>query len=792
MPAKKTFLGALARGLLTRMSRGRLPQTKGALTIPGLTKTVEIIRDRWGIPHIYAQNLPDLFFAQGFVHAQDRLFQMELNRRSAAGSLSEIFGELSLDTDRFVRTFGFNRLGLVDWESAVLEVKEALTAYAGGVNAFMTHPDKKWPLELNLLRHYPEPWQPEDSAIFSRLMIWQMSHAWQSEIVRAEIAEKVGMERAAELEIHYPASNPVTLPEGIEFNALDPDGKLRQLTGPFLERGKGSNEWVIAPNRSETGHAVLANDMHLPLGIPALWYQVHLNAPDYHVSGVSLPGMPMVLVGHNERIAWGATLAFTDAEDLYVEQIDSQDPPRYLFKDEWHTAEMIQEEINVKGQTDPFIEQVVVTNHGPVISEVVGYPDQKVSVKSTDLQPAPALEGWYRLNMAHNWDDFVEAMRRIEAPQLNVAYADVDDNIGYWVTGKVPVRAKGDGSIPVPGWSGEYEWIDEVPFDEMPHAFNPERGYILNCNNKVTSDQYPHFLGNVWMNGFRARRLTELIESRPKLSIQDHRDFQMDLKCLPGLELVARLEGIPDSEPEVRLALKLLRDWDGYLFPESVGGTVYEVARYTLVRELLVPGLGETLTTRAMGDGCHPLLAKTQEFYGHDTTNLLRLLDNPDSWWVQQAGGREAAIRRGLKKAINWLQENLGPDEAEWQWGKLHRITFSHSMSLRNPFDQVFDRGPFPIGGDTDTPLQTAMMPGDPYENKAWAPSFRQIVDMGDLTKSQAIHPPGQSGNLASPHYDDLAQSWLAGEYHPMLWTREQVDAEAKDQLILKPKDTES
>ncbi len=296
------------------------------------------------------------------------------------------------------------------------------------------------------------------------------------------------------------------------------------------------------PAAVKRGHAVLVNDMHLALGIPSLWYEVHLNAPGYHVTGVSLPGLPMVLVGHNERIAWGITLAFTDAEDLFVEQIDAQDPPRYLYKDEWQASEIIEEEIQVKGAPEPFIERVLVTNHGPVISDRVGYNDQKVSVQSMSLQPVPALKGWYHLNMAQNWDDFVEAMRLIEAPQLNVAYADVDDNIGYWVTGKVPVRANGDGSIPVPGWSGEYEWVGEVPFEEMPHALNPERGYILNCNNKITPDNYPHYLGNVWMNGYRARRLEELIESREKLSMQDHRDFQMDLKCIPGLELVARLD----------------------------------------------------------------------------------------------------------------------------------------------------------------------------------------------------------------------------------------------------------
>ena len=792
MPAKKTFIGSLANGLLNRMSRSRLPQTEGTLILTGISSQVEVIRDRWGIPHIFAENTTDLFFAQGFVHAQDRLFQMELNRRTAAGQLSELFGEVALDTDRIVRTFGFNRLGRKDWENAVPEVKESLSAYAAGVNAFIDHPQSKLPLELRLLNHKPELWQPEDSTIFSRLMIWQMSHAWQSEIIRAEIAEKVGTDPAAELDIHYPSNNPVALPKGIEFNALDPEGKIREVLGPFLDRGKGSNEWVIAPYRSETGHAILSNDIHLQLGIPSLWYEIHLNAPEYHVTGVSLPGLPMVLVGHNERIAWGITLAFTDAEDLFVEQIDGQNPPRYLCCDEWQEAEIIEEPIKIKGISDPFVEQVVVTNHGPVISDAIGYRDQVVSVQSMSLQPVTALEGWFKLNLAQTWDDFVGAIRLIEAPQLNIAFADVDDNIGYWVTGKVPVRAKGTGSIPVPGWSGDYEWIDEVPFEEMPHALNPERGFILNCNNKISPDDYPYYLGNVWMNGFRAQRLEQLIESREKLSVQDHKDFQMDLKCIPGLEFVTRLEGFSSNDTDVRLALKLLSEWGGYLTPESVGGAVYQVARYTLIREILTPGLGEELTNRLMGVGCHPLLAKVQEFYGHDTTTLLRLLDDLDSWWIQQAGGHNAVIQRGLKRAITWLRETLGEDVNLWQWGKLHTLTLTHALSLQKPFDQVFDRGPFSIGGDTDTPMQSAMMPDTPYENKAWAPSYRQIIDMGDFSKSLAIYPPGQSGHLASPHYDDLIQSWLDGEYHPMLWQRDQIEAQSEATLWLKPKDNEN
>jgi penicillin amidase len=785
MPAQKTFFGTIARSLLTGLSRKRLPQTEGEITLPGLTAPVEIIRDRWGIPHIYAQSEADAFFAQGFVHAQDRLFQMELNRRTAQGRLSEIFGALALDTDRTARTFGFNRLGKADWDLLAEELYDGLTAYAAGVNAFIDQPKLKLPVEFLMLGQKPEPWQPEDSLAFSRVMIWQLSHAWQGEIIQAEIAEVVGVERAAELEIHYPQINPLTLPKGIEFNALDPDGNLRKIPGPFLERGKGSNAWAVSPSRSASGSAVLCNDMHLALSLPSLWYEVHLNAAEaLHVSGVSLPGTPLVMVGHNASIAWGMTLAFTDAEDLYVEQIDSQN--RYLYQDEWQAAEVIEEAIKIKGQDQPHVEPIVVTRHGPVISKVVGDQPQSLSVQSMALRPTTAIEGWYRLNHARGWDDFVAAMRLIEAPQLNVAYVDVENNIGYWVTGKVPLRAKGDGSVPAPGWSGEYEWVGEVPFEQMPHALNPEQGYLVSCNHKIVPDDYSHFLGNVWMNGYRARRLTELIESRPKLSMQDHQQFQMDVKCLPGLELVQRLADFSDPTEDVQLALGLLRGWDGFLTPGSVGGTVYEVVRYTLVRNLLIPGLGEELAYKLMGKGFHPLLMHSNEFYGSDTTTLLRLLDTPDSWWVQQAGGRQALIAKSLQEAVVWLREELGSDQADWQWGALHRVNFLHPMSLQKPFDQVFDRGPFAIGGDTDTPLQTAMYPHDPYDNKAWSPSFRQIIDLGDLSTAVAIHPPGQSGQLASLHYDDLAQPWLEGEYHPMLWTREQVEAEARAKLVLK------
>jgi penicillin amidase len=768
------------------MSRRRLPQTHGILSLPGLDDPVEVIRDRWGIPHIYARNIHDLFFSQGFVHAQDRLFQMEINRRTARGRLSELFGELALDTDRTSRTFGFHRLGAADWEDTSGDMRDIILAYSEGVNAFIESPDSSLPLEFSLLRHKPEPWEPLDSVSFARVMIWQLSHAWSSEITRAQLIDAVGDERATELEIHYPEDNPTALPEGIEFNRFDPAGILQNTQGPFLQRGMGSNGWAVAGSKTTTGTPYLCNDMHLPVSLPALWYQAHLIGAGFNVTGASLPGVPLVLVGHNASIAWGMTLAFTDCEDLFIERINPTDPKRYQVGDRWAEGELIRETIEVKGRSEPHVEDVLITKHGPIISDVVGYSGERIAVNSMALRPSPAFSAWLSLNRATGWDDFVDAMRLIEAPQLGVVYGDVDGNIGNWVTGKVPIRAKGNGTVPAPGWTGGYEWIGEVPFEEMPYALNPRRGYLITCNNKPIPDDYFHFLGHVWMNGYRARRLEDLFQAKGKLSEGDFIDAQMDTFCIPGLELVDQIKDHHSYDADVQLALEWLQVWDGELSAESVGGTIYEVVRYSMVWNLLEARLEQDLLERVLGAGFHPLLFPTTEFIGHDTTALLRILKDPDSLWIEDAGGRRALIKRSLKQAVEWLRKELGEDPERWEWGRIHRISFDHALGLQKPLDRVFNRGPKPIGGDTDTPCQTAMLPSEPYDSRAWAPSFRQIVDMGDLSRSISIVPPGQSGHLASPHYDDLIEPWLKGEYVPMLWTREQVIEHAEGRLVLR------
>jgi len=790
MSAIHAILGPVLRAGLTWLSRRRLPQTDGTLSLPGLEAPVEIIRDRWGVPHIYADNLHDLFFAQGFVHAQDRLWQMEVNRRTATGRLSELFGEVALDTDRLTRTFGFRRLAEADLDGAG-QLRDVLEAYAAGVNGFLDQAGGRLPVEFTLLRHRPEPWTPLDSLAWTRVMLWNLSHAWAGELVRARLIEKLGSERAADLEPHYPERNPITLPQGVEFNRLTPDGMLEAAEGPFLGRGFGSNGWAVTGSRMTTGAPALCNDMHLPLRLPGIWYAVHLVAgpggEQFNVTGVSLPGVPLVMVGHNAHVAWGMTLAFTDCEDLFVEKFHPEGPHRYEFRGEEQEAEVIHEPIHVKGRAEPHVEEVVVTHHGPVISGVVDYPAQRLAVQSMALRPCPAIEGWFRLNRARTWDEFVAAMRLIEAPQLNVVYADVEGNIGYWVTGKVPVRAKGQGLVPAPGWSGEYEWVGEVPFEEMPHALNPGQGYVVSCNHRIVPDDYPHYLGSVWMNGYRARRIVDVFESKGTLSSDDFRALHVDFHCIPGLELAARLEGLSSPDPIVQAALDRLRAWDGNLTSESVAGTLYEVILHRLAHNLWEPALGRELLHQLLGEGIHPLLYASNEFHGQATVTALRMLDAPGSAWVREAGGRDALLLRSLGEALAHLKDTLGPAMGGWQWGRLHGAIFPHTLALQPPLDLVFNRGPYPIGGDTDTVCQTAYLPQDPYDVKAWAPSYRQIVDMGDLSRAVMACPPGQSGQLGSSHYDDLIEPWLKGEYQPMLWTREQVEQEAEGRLRLQP-----
>ena len=501
------------RMVLTAWGKRRLPQVNGVIFVKGLENEVIVERDRWGVPSIYSTERHDLFFAQGFVHAQDRLWQMDINRRAASGRLAEILGQEALQTDRLTRTLGFRRRANRIWGRISSVVQIDIEAYSAGINAFLAN-QPKLPLEFSLLGYEPEPWDVLDSVAYGQLLAWTFSSGWAAEIVRARLVETLGRELAAQLEPNYPERNPVTLPGGIEYRKLQPDSMIRSADGPFLNRGlegsgRGSNGWVIASFRSSTGHPILCNDMHLPIPTPSLWYFNRLKSepvvegePGLRVFGVSQPGLPYILIGCNQNIAWGATLTLADTEDLFIEKLrtvngrpQTEKSYQYKYKEKWLPVAISEEIIQIKS-SDPFLEQVLSTHHGPVVSSVIPTNSQVISLSRCALNFDPSINGFAQINFAHNWGEFVEAARQIQAPSLNLLYADTAGNIGHYMSGKVPIRSKGQGLVPSPGWSGEFEWEDYIPFDQMPHAFNPKSGYIISANNKIIGDDYPFYLGS--------------------------------------------------------------------------------------------------------------------------------------------------------------------------------------------------------------------------------------------------------------------------------------------------------
>ncbi len=770
-----------------------MPQLDGRLYLKELQGKVTIYRDRWGIPHIHAQNRHDLFVAQGFVHAQDRLWQMELNRRAASGTLSAVFGPITLETDRLSRTFGFARLAIGTLDQMETQALNDLAAYTAGVNAFLaSHP--LLPIEFNIVQHRPQPWKPLDSLAYAHLQLWALTHGAIAELVQAQLIQQVDPTLVNDLLTTYPENYPATLPDGIEENAQWIDawqGTAVPWQNPFHGKGnldgagRGSNGWVIAPEHTESGGAILANDMHLPMGTPSIWHFQHLRSDDgFHVAGFTQPGVPYVIVGHNGHIAWGATLAYTDSEDLFIEKLHPDDPTLYQFEEEWRPVQQIEEEIEVRFKK-PYQETVSLTHHGPLIHHLLAGATEPLAFSSTALRSVNTIDGFGWMNTAVNWDEFVTAVARIQAPPLNLLYADRQGNIGHWVTGQVPIRANGDGSLPAPGWTGSHEWIGIIPFDEMPHALNPQEGIIISANHRLLPPgKSPHNLGQLWRNGYRAERIRQLLAEQPKHSTDDCRRVQLDLLSLPGLQLVALLNNLQVTHPDAQLALELLRRWDGHLGQESMGGTVFQVLVKQLAPAVLAQNVPLSLLPSLLGQGMSDILHPVNEFQGYLLVNLLKILTNVPSPWFNSLATRNKLLEECLAETTAVLRQLLGENPVDWQWGHLHQITFKHPLGLISPFDQVFNVGPFPLGGDGHTVAQAGMRPGS-YANDGIAVSSRLIVDLSAIEQAEAMLTPGQSGHLGSPHYRDLAEMWLQGENFPVLWAEEAVQAAAQHTLTL-------
>lgn len=769
---------------VTTQAKKALPNYNENLTLDGLTNPVEIIRDQWAIPHVYAQNQQDLFFAQGYLHAQDRLWQMELTRRVVAGRLCEVVGKDALDVDRLSRAFGFKRLG--EQDATRLKDHELfghLSAYIKGINAFIETMQQP-PVEFKLLKIKPEKWTAADCFGMARLLALQMSQGWLHEIERMGLADKFGLEKAQELFPDYPAGNPAALKYGIETNRVV-DGKLKAFEGPYLRPLGGSNNWVVAPHKMETGTAALCNDPHLLVNVPNIWYENHLVAPDYNNTGVSIPGVPMILIGHNAHIAWGATLTYADIQDTYIEDFVTPSCTQYRFGDRILKANNRTEKIYIKGEQEPHIEKVITTHHGPVILDID--EQRKLALCSKALQENDMMLGFYQINMAKDWDGFVLGCKDLTVPSLSLVYADTDQNIGYYMTGEVPIRNRPKGLLPNSGSDAKHEWKGRVPFEEMPHVFNPEQGYFYTCNHKLVDDEFPYDLGNTWMNGYRAKRLDLLLNSKEQFNFKDFAAWQLDFYCLPGVEMQDLLGRLLTEEDHntfsgrTQQMLEQLMNWDGYLTAETIGGTVYQVLKEQLIDVVFeTPKVLRAVTREKM-----PLF-ETNEFWGYDIVTLFRLLNNPASaWWKEQTPVE--ALCKALVATEQFLTKELGADMKTWKWGALHQMTTQHALGIKEPLDEWFNGKTVAVGGDADTVCTIAYVPGKHYSGSMIAASYRQLIDMGDFSKAQCAFPGGQSGNLESKHYQDQFDMWAKGMFKTMLWTREQVEANKAYQMEIKP-----
>jgi penicillin G amidase len=776
-----------------RFLRRSLPQSRGELRLPGLQHNVEIIRDRWGVPHIYAANESDLFFAQGFVQAQDRLFQMDLNRRAGAGRLSEVVGPLGLAIDRLARRAGWPRAAARQ-VGADSRSEAVATAYAAGVNAFIKQ--GTLPLEFSLLFYRPQPWRPLDSALWGVVVGWGLSSNFEAELLRTALLEQVGPEKAASFDPEYGREYQTVLPArqiGARAAANLVKAYRRALEELLLKElplgpGAGSNNWVVNGRHTLSGRPILANDPHLPAGFPAFWYEIHLQGGDYNVAGFALPGIPGVIIGHNDKIAWGFTNAFPDVQDLYLERFHPQDALRYEVDGRWQQAQVVTERIRVRGRR-PVQEKVVYTHHGPLISGLVAGETRPLALRWSGYEAGNHLRCVLGMNRAASWDDFREALRHWRFPSQNVVYADVEGNVGYMMPGRVPRRGKGDGLLPAPGWDSNYDWQGWIPFEELPAVYNPAEGMIATANNRVAGDDYPHHLTVEWLPSYRAQRIYQLLRDLAPLTVEKNGRIQNDTVSLMARRFLSRALAVlgdgsrvgSGNDVEDR-AFRLLRQWDHDMRPNLAAPTIY-FAWHTCLAHLVLNGAIGALANKFLTKEGPPEFAGAP-LYDVGLELVASWLESGAPAWV---GDIRPLLFRAYRQAIADLQRRLGPEPVNWQWGRVHRVHFHHPLARIPGLGRVWKPQTLSLGGDGFTVNQAESKPSFPPEPVHIIASGRLILDVGDWDNSRAALPGGQSAHPASPHYQDALQEWHDGRYHPMLFSRRAVEAATEDKLFLLP-----
>ncbi|RME85583.1 MAG: penicillin acylase family protein, partial [Caldilineae bacterium] len=775
------------------------PQIEGRIRVPGLQAPVEVLRDRWGVPHLYAESENDLWFAQGFIHAQDRLWQMEQARRIAAGRISEGVGEEGIAIDRLARVIGFRRTAAMQTRYLNDDARTVLERYAAGVNAFIERYRHRLPLEFTLLGITPEPWTPEDTISIGLLLGWALSNNWREELVRVGLYLRLGPERAAELLPEYPSENPSVLPgdltAGLAEKLLAAYEGMQDYIG-LRAPGQGSNNWVIGGDRTITGKPLLANDPHLSVTMPGIWHLIHLETRDGAVRlvGASIPGGPGIMIGHNDHIAWGATAAFPDTADLYVEERHAQDPHRFRFRDQWEDAQHWEEEIRVRGREEPIRQAVTVTRHGPLITAFLAEQEQNfppLALRWVGYEPGNNFNALLGIMRAQDWQSFRKAAGELITPALSLVYADREGNIGYVAAGKVPVRARGKGLVPAPGADGTHEWVGFIPPEDLPDCFNPPDGRLLSANNRIVPDDYPYWWGVDLFPGYRARRIEELLQARPRHSLRDMQTMQLDTYNHLGRTIAPYFTLIDPQDPWERSAQKALLEWNYRMDKESVGALVFEMTLYHLLELLFADKLGpwaDDFKGISRLRGFEP-----GAFNYNVVVKVAELLQEQESWWFGEGTtgrprDREEILAEALSRAVATIKEEIGTDARRWQWGRLHQIFWQHPLGVFRLMRGLLNRGPYPVSGSAQTINSQHWEYSQPMRTVTVAPTYRMVVDLANWDRSTFITCPGQNGLPGHRFYDNLMHIWLEGESIPMAFSRQKVEqSDPLYRLLLAP-----
>lgn len=737
--------------------RGSLPRAAGEITLPGLQHRVQVERDADGLVTIVAENERDALFALGFVHAQDRLFQMDLTRRLGAGRLSEVVGASTLSLDRVMRTLGLARVAEANVAQLSVDALAALEAYADGVNAFLEHREGPLPLEFTLLGYEPAPWRPADSLVWGRLMALQLSGNYSEELLRARLAQRLSPDAIRQLYPDYPADAPVGVKD---YAALEERGVLTGLAEALpWEVGpkSASNAWALSPTRSTTGGALLANDPHLSLQAPGYWYLARIELPGRTLVGATAPGVPYVVIGRNDDLAWTFTTTHSDTQDLFIETIDPADPTRYLTREGSLPFKTREERIEVAGGEAEVL-TVRETYHGVVISDAVESARGAVPNHQVLALAWPALleddrsgEALYRLNLADGVPAAIAALRDLQSPQQTMLLADTEGRIALVAPARVPIRAKGDGTLPVPGATGEYDWTGFIRYEDLPQVVDPPDGVLIAANNKLVDDSYPFLIAKEWYFPQRAERIAEVLAEKERWSPEEMQALQNDVLSVGARQLLPRLLEMVGDKPEAAAALDLLRRWDFVMDRAAPQPLIYSAWIRALERRLLQQKLGDLFSAVAGGN-----------------ERRLLVLIGPDSLFCGGPGQEtcEHAVDAALDEALSELVKLYGEDAGGWRWGKAHVARFDHPVLGYVPFAAGLVAYEVETSGGQDTVNRGGSPFGAPlpqaFQHRHGA-GLRIVFDLADFDATRMVIATGQSGNLLSPHYGDFAERWRDG-----------------------------